>query len=91
MKYCTPRGTKIGPGKCQTASNIRYSIVGSKPSWYINQGQHTETFYILNEEKKSIASSRCGVANLSMSINVLIKKNVTPETLFKGGYKNKIY
>ena len=26
-----------------------------------------------------------------MSINVLIKKNVTPETLFKGGYKNKIY
>ena len=26
-----------------------------------------------------------------MSINVLTKKNVTPETLFKGGYKNKIY
>ena len=43
------------------------------------------------DKKKSIASSGCGVANLSMSINVLTKKNVTPETLFKGGYKNKIY
>ena len=43
------------------------------------------------EKKKSIASSGYGVANLSMSINVLTKKNVTPETLFKGGYKNKIY
>ena len=54
MKYCTPCGTKIITGKCQTASNVRYCIIGSKPSWYINQGQHTETFCILNGEKKNL-------------------------------------
>ena len=83
--------TKIVTGKCQGGNNVRCCVSRSKPSWYINQGQHTETICTLNGEKKSVASSGCGVASLSMAINVLTKKNVTPETLFKEGYKNGMY
>ena len=87
----TSCGTKIVTGKCQGANNVRCCVAGSKPSWYINQGQHTETICTINGEKKSVASSGCGVASLSMAINVITKKKVTPETLFKEGYKNNMY
>ena len=87
----TSCGTKIVTGKCQGANNVRCCVAGSKPSWYINQGQHTETICTINGEKKSVASSGCGVASLSMAIYVTTKKTVTPETLFKEGYKNNMY
>jgi hypothetical protein len=66
-------------------------FAGSRPSWYINQGEHRETICTIGGEKKSVASSGCGVASLSMAITVLTKKKVSPETLFKEGYKNKMY
>ena len=83
--------TKVVTGKCQGSSNVKCCVAGSKPSWYINQGQHTETICTINGEKKSVASSGCGVASLSMAIYVTTKKTVTPETLFKEGYKNNMY
>ena len=48
----TSCSTKIVTGKCQGGNNVRCCVAGSKPAWYINQGQHTETFCILNGEKK---------------------------------------
>ena len=83
--------TKIVTGKCQGSNNIRCCVGGSKPSWYINQGQHTETICTLNGQKKSVASSGCAVASLSMAISALTKKKVTPETLFREGYKRNMY
>ena len=87
----TSCGTKIVTGKCQGSNNVRCCVAGSKPSWYINQGAHTETICTINGENKSVATSGCGVASLSMAIYVITKRNVTPETLFKEGYKNKMY
>jgi hypothetical protein len=87
----TSCGTKTVTGKCQGGNNVLCCVAGGKPSWYINQGEHKETICTINGENKSVASSGCGVASLSMAINVITKKNVTPETLFKEGYKNKMY
>ena len=84
-------GTKTVTGKCQGGNNVKCCVAGGKPSWYINQGAHTETICTINGEKKSVASSGCGVASLSMAINVLTKKSVTPETLFREGYQNGMY
>ena len=64
---------------------------GGRPSWYINQGEHRETICTIGGERKSVASSGCGVASLSMAINVITKNNVTPETLFREGYKSNLY
>ena len=87
----TSCGTSIVTGKCQGGNNIRCCVSGSRPSWYINQGEHTDTICTINGERKSVASSGCGMASLSMAINVLTKKNVTPETLFKEGYQQGMY
>ena len=87
----TSCGTSIVTGKCQGGNNVRCCVAGSRPSWYINQGEHTDTICTINGEKKSVASSGCGMASLSMAIKVLTKKNVTPETLFKEGYQKGMY
>jgi len=83
--------TKTVSSKCQGPNNVKCCVAGSKPSCYINQGQHTETICTIDGEKKSVASSGCGVASLAMAVNVLTKKSVTPETLFKEGYNKGMY
>jgi hypothetical protein len=83
--------TKIATGRCQGASNVKCCVAGGRPSWYINQGEHKETICTINGKSKSVSSSGCGVASLSMAIFVTTKKSVTPETLFREGYKNGMY
>ena len=62
-----------------------------RPSWYINQGEHRETICKIGGENKSVATSGCGVASLSMAISVLTNKKVTPETLFREAYQKNMY
>ena len=83
--------TKTVTGKCPGAANIKCCVAKSKPSWYINQGAHTSTICTYGGKKKSVASSGCGVASLSMAISALKKTPVTPETLFKEGYQKGYY
>ena len=99
-------GEKIS-GKCPGGSDFKCCIgninksssgsskgsthKGGKPSWYINQGEHRETICTIGGERKSVASSGCGVASLAMAIGALNKNKVTPETLFREGYKSNLY
>ena len=99
-------GEKIS-GKCPGGSDFKCCIgninnsssgsskgsthKGGKPSWYINQGEHRETICTIGGERKSVATSGCGVASLAMAISALNKNKVTPETLFREGYKSNLY
>ena len=83
--------TKTVAGKCPGAANIKCCVAKSKPSWYINQGEHRSTICTYGGEAKSVATSGCGVASLSMAISALKKTPVTPETLFKEGYQKGYY
>ena len=49
--------TSIVSGKCPGANNIKCCIAGTKPSWYINQGQYTQTICIYDGEKKNCSKS----------------------------------
>ena len=83
--------TRTVSGFCPGAMNVKCCVAGTKPSWYINQGQHTETICIMNGEKHSVANAGCGVSCLSMGISVTLGNNISPETLFKEGHNNGLY
>ena len=90
----TECGTSTVSGKCPGSNNVKCCVAGSRPSWYINQNEHTEIICTIpgsSPEKKSVASSGCGVASLSMGISVIKKNNVSPETLFREGYNAGMY
>ena len=77
----------------QIFMNEKITIVGSVPSWYIDQKQHTEiicTILASEPEKKSVRSSGCGVSCHSMANNALTNIN-SPENLFREGYNNGMY
>ena len=78
----------------QIIMNENKTIAGSMPSWYIDQQQHTEIICSIpasDPEKKSVSSSGCGIACLSMAIGALTSINISPETLFREGYNNGMY
>ena len=83
--------TKTVTGKCPGASNVKCCVAKSKPSWYINQGEHRTTICTIGGQAKSVATSGCGVASLSMAISALKKTAVSPDTLFKEGYQKGYY
>ena len=90
----TACGTKTVTGKCPGANNVRCCVAGNKPSWYVDQTKHTEVICTIpnsDPEKKTVASSGCGISCLSMAISVLKSNNVSPETLFREGYNNGKY
>ena len=70
-------------GKCSGANNIKCCVAGDRPSWYINQGDYRETITYINGEAKSVASSGCGMASLSMGIGSVAGTKISPVTLFK--------
>ena len=80
--------TKTVTGKCQGPSNVKCCVQGSKPSWYINQGEHRK---VLCLGDRSVATSGCGPSSLAMAIKVLTGNNITPETLFKEGCDGGMY
>ena len=87
----TDCSTSVVSGKCSGPNNIKCCKAGSAPSWYINQGKYTRTICRIDGENKSVASSGCGMASLSMGISVTTKVSVNPETLFQEGYDRKMY
>ena len=80
--------TNTVSGKCQGPSNVKCCVQGSKPSWYINQGEHRK---VLCLGDRSVATSGCGPSSLAMAIKVLTGNNITPETLFKEGCDGGLY
>ena len=80
--------TNTVSGKCQGPSNVKCCVQGSKPSWYINQGEHRK---VLCLGDRSVATSGCGPSSLAMAIKVLTGNNITPETLFKEGCDGGMY
>ena len=86
--------TQTVAGRCSGPNNIRCCVAGNRPSWYINQGEHTDIICRIpgsNPENKTVKSSGCGVSCLSMALKVVKNNNVTPETLFKEGFNNGKY
>jgi len=86
--------TQTVSGKCPGGNNVRCCVGGTRYSWYVNQNEHTEIICSIpgsDPVNKSVASSGCGVASLSMAIRVLTNNNVTPETLFREGYNSGNY
>ena len=87
-------GTQTVSGRCPGESNVRCCLAGDRPSWYVDQTQHTDTMIKMpgsDPVNKSVASDGCGISSLSMAINVLLNTYVSPETLFAEAIKNNIY
>ncbi len=84
-------GTSFVSGRCPGGNNVKCCVAGSRPSWYINQGEHTESIATIGGKAKSLASSGCGIASLTMGISVLTGKNLDPTSLFREAYKNGYY
>ena len=86
--------TRTVSGKCSGPNNVKCCVSGNKPSWYVNQNEHTKILCKIPGTKpveKSVASSGCGIASLTMAISVLTKKNLAPEDLFLEAFKNGYY
>ena len=83
--------TSTVSGRCPGANNIKCCQAGSRPSWYINQNEHTKPICTIGGVNKSVASSGCGIASLTMGISVTLGRNLAPEDLFKEGYDNGYY
>ena len=83
--------TNFVSGKCTGASNVKCCVAGSRPSWYINQGEHTTTICVIDGEKKSLKTSGCGIASLTMGIEVVTGNKLSPDNLFKEAYDNGRY
>ena len=78
-------------GKCPGANNVKCCVSGSRPSWYINQGDYTETICTIGGKAKSLASSGCGIASLTMGIAVVTGNKLSPVSLFKEAYNHGYY
>ena len=83
--------TKFASGKCPGGSNVKCCVAGSKPSWYINQGDYRETVCTIGGEAKSVATSGCGIASLTMAIGSMLGNRLNPTDLFREAYKNGYY
>ena len=83
--------TSTVSGKCPGLSNIKCCQAGTRPSWYINQGDHPKTICVINGESNSVANAGCGIASLVMGIENTLGKRLVPEDLFKEGYDNGHY
>ena len=80
--------THIVSGKCQGPNAVKCCVAGKRPSWYINQMEHTKTICL---KDRSVKTSGCGPSSLSMGISVVTNNKVTPETLFKEGCDAGMY
>ena len=84
--------TYIVSGKCSGGSNVKCCVSGSKPSWYIRQGDHTKIICYNSEGKgRSVKTSGCGIASLTMGIEVTTGNKLSPDSLFKEVYDNGYY
>ena len=83
--------TSTVSGRCPGASNIKCCVAGSRPSWYINQNEHSKTICTIDKKGRSVANAGCGVASLTMAIEIATGKKLAPEDLFKEGFDNGHY
>ena len=86
--------TRTVSGKCPGSNSVRCCVAGNKPSWYVNQNEHSKILFSISGSspvQKSVACCGCGCASLSMAISVTLNKYVNPEDLFVEGYKNNQY
>ncbi len=86
--------TRLTSGKCPGGNNVKCCVSGSRPSWYINQGDYKKILCSIPGTKpvdKSVSSSGCGPSSLAMAIRILTGQNVSPEVLFLKGYQDKLY
>ena len=90
FKCCLGK-VKEGGGPSGDTSGDSSSSGGGKPSWYVNQNEHTKTICKIGGENKSVATSGCGIASLTMGIAVTTGNKLSPENLFKEGYDSGYY
>jgi len=83
--------TSFLSGKCPGGNNVRCCVAGPRPSWYINQNEHTETACYIGGVPKSVATSGCGIASLTMGISVVTGNNLNPTQLFREAYQHGHY
>ena len=78
-------------GKCPGGNNVKCCKAGDRPSWYINQGDYRDTICVIDGEKKSVATSGCGVASLTMAIGSILGNKLNPSDLFREAYDHGYY
>ena len=83
--------TSFVSGRCPGGNGVKCCTAGSKPSWYINQLDYTETICIIDGKKKSVATSGCGMASLTMGIGSVLGDKLNPTDLFREAYKQGYY
>ena len=81
----TECSTHTVSGKCPGSNNVKCCVGRGKTSWYIDQRKYTTAITYIKGEPKSVSSSGCGMASLSMAISVATKNTISPETLFREG------
>ena len=84
-------GTSFVSGRCPGGNNVKCCVAGPKPAWYINQGNYRETVCTIGGQAKSVASSGCGIASLTMAIHSMLGNKLNPTDLFREAYKNGYY
>ena len=84
-------GTSFVSGRCPGGNNVKCCVAGGRPSWYINQNEHTQTACYIGGVPKSVATSGCGIASLTMGISVVTGNNLNPTQLFKEAYQSGYY
>ena len=83
--------TNFVSGRCPGGNNVKCCVAGPKPAWYINQGNYRETVCTIGGQAKSVASSGCGIASLTMAIHSMLGNKLNPTDLFREAYKNGYY
>ena len=78
-------------GKCSGGTSVKCCVAGSKPSWYIRQGDYKETVCTIGGKNKSVWTSGCGIASLTMGIAVTTGARLNPTDLFREAYKKGYY
>jgi hypothetical protein len=66
-------------------------VAGPRPSWYINQNDHPEPACYIGGKAKSVKTSGCGIASITMAIEILTGKKLNPTDLFKEAYDKGLY
>jgi len=83
--------TNFVSGKCPGGGNVKCCVAGRRPSWYINQNDYRETVCYIGGKPKSVASSGCGIASLTMAIGSMLGDRLNPTDLFREAYKSGHY
>ena len=76
---------------CPGGMDVKCCVAGNRPSWYINQMEHRTTVCHIGGQAKSLATSGCGMASLTMGISVTTGVNLDPTELFREAYNNGLY